>query len=62
MLPAPPDSHLKSFTQHNLDGVRVYLPRGLILDAPALLLRAQGFWKFRWLTIQGVAAPAACGI
>lgn len=62
MLQAPPDSHLQGFSQQQLDGVVVYLPKGLVLDAPALLLRAQGFWKFKWLTVQGVATPAACGV
>lgn len=62
MLQSPPDGHARSFTQQSLDGVSVFLPRGLILDAPALMLRAQGVWRFKWLTVQGAAIPAACGI
>lgn len=62
MLQAPPDSHLRSFTRQQVDGVEVYLPKGLILSAPAVLLRVQGFWKLSWLRVGGIAQPEACGI
>lgn len=62
MLQAPPEGHLRSFTRQQLDEVEVYLPKGLVLAAPALLLRVQGFWKLSWLRVGGVAHPEACGM
>jgi hypothetical protein len=53
---------LRSFTRQQIEGVEVYLPKGLILSAPAVLLRVQGFWKLSWLRVGGIAYPEACGI
>lgn len=62
MLQPPPEGHLRYFTRQQVDGVEVYLPKGLVLSAPAVLLRVQGFWRLSWLRVGGVAHPEACAV
>jgi hypothetical protein len=53
---------MPSFIRQQIEGVEVYLPKGLVLSAPAVLLRVQGFWKMSWLRVGGIAYPEACGM
>ncbi len=59
-LQAPPQQWRDRCELHELDGVSLYLSPGLVLQAPALTIKAVGFWKLRWLVIQGLAPAAAC--
>ncbi len=37
----------------------LFLHRGLMLSGPRLYISLGGFWKLRWLRVDGVAALAA---
>ncbi len=50
----------KTFRRHEVDGVEVFLPPGLVLAGPALVIGLGGFWRWRWLTLDGVGQPFAC--
>ena len=52
----------KLYSRHQVEGVDVFLPPGLMLIAPALTIRLSGFWKFRWLKVEGVGMPQACAM
>lgn len=60
MLQAPPEKWLSHFQRHDLDGVTVFVPPGLILNARTLTIKAVGVWGLRWLQVLGVAPVAAC--
>lgn len=62
VLQIPPESHMRAFIRQQVDGVEVYLPKGLLVSAPAVLLRVQGFWKLSWLRVEGIATPDSCGL
>ena len=53
---------LSEYQRHQVDGVEVYLPHNLMLNAPALTFSLGGFWRLRWLKVEGVALAAACSI
>ncbi len=61
-LQAPSGKTAKLYRRHEVEGLEVYLPPGLLLTAPALTIRLGGFWKFRWLKVEGVGAPSACAL
>jgi len=42
-----------------VDGVELFLHRGLMLSGPKLYVSLGGFWRLRWLKVDGVAALAA---
>lgn len=43
--------------------MELFLHRGLMLAGPRLYISLGGFWRLRWLKVEGVAAlAAACSI
>lgn len=59
---APPEGSGKSYQLHRLEGLEVFLPPGLIVSGPALVIRLAGFWRFRRLVVEGVANPSSCAL
>jgi len=55
---APPEPQRGLYNIHQLNGISIYLPPSLLLNGPALLIGLAGFWRLRWLRVEGVA-PAA---
>lgn len=52
----------KSYAHQEVEGVTVYYSPGMMLVGPALRLTLGGFWKFRWLKVDGVAPAPACSL
>lgn len=59
---APPQGAARAFQRHRVDGLEVFLPPGLMVVGPALVIRLAGFWRFRRLVVEGVASPSSCAI
>lgn len=51
-----------AFQRHQVNGVEVFLPHGLLLAAPALTIDLGGFWRLRWLRVHGAAMPQGCAM
>jgi hypothetical protein len=60
-LGPPEERRRPAYILEEVDGVKVYFPRGLILQGPGMRIKLGGFWKLRWLKVDGIAmAAAAC--
>jgi hypothetical protein len=57
---APQGRMAKTYRSQEVDGVEVFLPPGLVLVGPALVIGLGGFWRWRWLVLDGVGQPFAC--
>ena len=61
MPEVPKKLESQMFQKYEIEGIEVYLPRTLLLNGPAVKIGLGGFWKMRWLKVDGVAmAAAAC--
>jgi hypothetical protein len=45
-----------------VQGIELYLHRNLMVTAAKLTVRLGGFWRWRWLKVEGVAPLAACAL
>ncbi|MBI4797425.1 MAG: hypothetical protein HY794_01535 [Desulfarculus sp.] len=63
MAPGAPQGRAAlAFGRHQVDGVEVFLPPGLVVVGPALVIRLAGFWRFRRLAVEGVGGASSCAI
>ena len=61
MPQGPPKHQARTYNKHEVDGIEVFLPPTLLLNGPALKIGLGGFWKLRWLKVEGAAlAASAC--
>ena len=62
-LQEPDRKRRRFFHRHQVEGVEVFTAPGLMVAGPALRIKLGGFWKMRWLKVEGVATPAtACAM
>ncbi len=57
----PPEGNGRRYYRYEEDGLTVFVPAGMLVMGPAIRLRLAGFWKFRWLRVEGVAPVPGLG-
>ncbi|MCB2188658.1 MAG: hypothetical protein KQJ78_19745 [Deltaproteobacteria bacterium] len=58
----PGEDRRSQYRQMDIDGVTVFWHHNLMLVAPEAVILLSGFWKFRWISVVGTAAAAACSL
>jgi hypothetical protein len=61
-LTSPDPAARGSFNLHQVDGVQIFLHQGVVQRDREVRLDLGGFWRLRWLRIQGLAPLAACAL
>ena len=59
---APQGRAARAYRRHEVEGVEVFLPPGLMVVGPALVIRLAGFWRFRRLLVEGAGGPPSCAL
>ena len=58
----PPPDQRSQFHLYQVDGLEIYLHKGLALMSSQVRIDLGGFWRFKWLKVGGLAPMAACTI